>query len=294
VANAVSRTATRGVPPDDAVHCAVVAGKGAGGSLAVLAASLLEHTSRPLHLWVLALPGCGPVHQRIAKRHPEIGVTRVPVRGLARELAVDVETATRLLVPELLPRVGRLVLLPLPAVATADIAELADLDLGGHALAAPRRPGTAGVSGHGMIFAAADRLGDRPEAAGELRRAALTRHAFGFDAFTADVLVTDLDRMREDDLGRRALALALAFGLDHVEALHCLLGPDRASVPDRWNIVPTRVPLRGAGLVHWADDVKPWQAALTPERELWRRCATGAPGSAPAAATPTSAPLRRD
>ena len=36
-----------------------------------------------------------------------------------------------------------MVLLPTPAVATADVAELADLDLGPHAIAAPTRPGTA-------------------------------------------------------------------------------------------------------------------------------------------------------
>jgi hypothetical protein len=44
-------------------------------------------------------------------------------------------------------------------------------------------------------------------------------------------------------------------------------------VPEAWARVPTRVPERGPGLVHWADRVKPWHPELTPARELWRRYA---------------------
>ena len=46
-----------------------------------------------------------------------------------------------------------------------DVAELAELDLGGHAWAAPLRPGTA-RSGFGVIHAAAARLGDRDRCRG--------------------------------------------------------------------------------------------------------------------------------
>ena len=104
-----------------------------------------------------------------------------------------------------------------------------------------------------------------------LRRTAHARHAFDFDAFTADVLVLDLDRLRREDLAAKALPLAAEFGLDDVEALHYLYGPDRATVPERWAIVPTRTPERGPGLIYWPDGIKPWQQALTPERDEWRR-----------------------
>ena len=272
-----------GVAGDTApVDVAVLLPKGGGRSLEVLAASLLEHASRPLHLRVLALSASEPVMRRLAARFPELAVTWVPAGRLRRDPQdpagprLDAETAARLLIGELLPAVGRVVLLPLPAVATGDVAELADLDLGAHALAAARLPG-AGVSGFGLIHAAAARLGDRTTAAAELRRTAHARHRFDFDAFGHDVLVLDLERLRRDGFGARALALVDAFGLSAPEALHYLIGPDRAAIPDRWAVVPTRTPRREGGLIHWADGVKPWQPRLTPERDRWRRYAAGGP-----------------
>jgi hypothetical protein len=159
----------------------------------------------------------------------------------------------RLQLPALLPGVHRVVLLPLPSVATGDVAELAELDLGGHAFAAPLRPGTNWISGFGVIHAAGNRLGDRPEVASELRRTAHARHRFDFDAFSTGVLVADLARLRQEPL----LAVADAYGLDDRETLHWIAGPDRATVPARWAAVPTRTPERGPGLTHWADGKPP-------------------------------------
>ena len=68
-----------------------------------------------------------------------------------------------------------------------------------------------------------------------------------------------------------ALKLARTFQLDDAEILHFLIGPDRARVPERWAVVPTRTPERGPGLRHWADPAKPWTDVVTPERELWHR-----------------------
>ena len=263
-------------PTGEPVHCAVILPKQAGLSLSVLVASLLDHASRPLHLWVLARPGTDAIERRLAGRFPGLTFTWVPTRGVVR----DLETTTgirpradgviRLLLADLLPAVDRVVLLSLPAVATGDIAELAALDLEGRTLAAPR---LRGVSGFGVIHAAAARLGDRAEAAAELRRIAHARHAFDFDAFTNDVLVLDLERRRRENFSGEALVLVQAFGLDDLEVLHHLHGPARATVPGAWAFVPTRTPPQGPGLIHWADGVKPWQPALTPERDRWREYA---------------------
>ena len=219
--------------PDDVVHCAVALPRDGGRALPVLIASLLEHTERPLHVWVLARAGAEAVDPGLADRFPTVTLSWIPAGGVAHEL--------RLLLPELLPGVGRVVVLPLPAVATADVAELAELELGPYGLAAPRRLGTAGVSGFGVIHGAAGRLGHRTDAAAELRRIAHGRHRFDFDAFTGEVLVLDLARWRETGLGSRAVGLAAAYELDELEALHVLVGPDRATVPERWAVVPTRV-----------------------------------------------------
>ena len=96
---------------------------------------------------------------------------------------------------ELLPSVDRVVVLPVDAVVTDDIAELYDIDLGGVLVAAPTVVGTTGSSGFGVIHhAAAAARSARRLTATELRRQAYARHTFDFDAFTTDVLVLDLAR----------------------------------------------------------------------------------------------------
>ncbi len=260
----IERTAA--APAGEAVHCALVVPKGATADASVLVASLLEHASRPLHVWLLGLRGSGKLEERLAPRFPEVTFTRLLIRPLGEEP----ESTARLLLADLLPDVDRLVLLPIPSVATADVAQLEALDLGGHALAAPLKPGTKEVSGFGVIHNAALRLEDRTDTSAALRRTAHARHRFDFDAFTHDVLVLDLARLRAERFGERALELVQQYGFDDLEALHYLFGPDRAEVPQRWATVPTRMPQREPGLLYWADGVKPSQPELTAERERWR------------------------
>jgi hypothetical protein len=261
----VERTVRRGPePPPDAIDIAVVLRRGGGLDLSVLVASLLDHASRPLHIWVLAHPGTGGGTKRLAASFPQVTVSRVPVGQLGETPVLHLG--------ELLPEVDRALLLPLPAVATDDVAEPADLDLGGRLLAAPTQIGRD-ISGFGVIHEAAKRLGARRDASSGLRRTAHARHAFDFDAFRTDVLVMDLARAREERLAAQALPLVKEFGLDEAEALHYLLGPSRAVVPDRWATVPTRMPVRGPGLLHWADGITPAAAEVVPERDRWREYA---------------------
>ena len=277
VESTVSYAGSRADDDVEAVHCAVLFEKGDGRSLAVLARSLVEHASRPVHLWVVTLSRGTPSDAELVERLPGLTLSRVPAEHLARELRTpggapaDPATVARLALPDLLPEVDRLVVLPLPAVATADVAALAALDLGEHAVAAPRRTGTADVSGFTLVHRAAGRLGARAHLAAELRRSAHASHAFDFDAFSADVLVLDLARLRREGFVAQSLGLVQAYGLHDVEVLHVLLGPGRADVPEAWAAVPTRTARRDPGLLHWADPVRPWDRELTPERDEWRR-----------------------
>ena len=280
VAQAVAQTVRREVPDPAAgepVQVAVILSRGGGLSLSALIGSLLEHTSRPLDVSVLALPGTNAMKRRLGERFPQIGYRWVPVGGLAADLRTPQGTAAAA------PRDG-------PAPARRPAARRASArscfrcprsppptsprwpsSISRAACSPPPTAPARPSSGFGVIHQAAARLSFRTEAASSLRRTAHARHAFDFDAFTTDVLVLDLARMREEGFSREALPLVEEFGLGDVEALHYLVGPDRASVPPDWAVVPTRSPLRGPGLVHWADRVKPWQPELTPERDRWRR-----------------------
>jgi hypothetical protein len=254
--------AAHGEPP---VDCAVSLHPRHTRGAAALLDSLVEHTSRPIRLWALTPPE-SPVH-RLATAFPEVAIHSIPLKPLGkrgRKLVL-------VLLPGLIPDVERLVVLPTPAVVTTDVGELVDLDLGSHVLAAPTRLGSAQISGFGVINTAANRLRDRPGAAAELRRAALARHGFDFDAFSMAPLVLDLGRMRREGFMEEGLKLASTFRLNDVEILHLMMGPNRALVPERWAVVPTRTPERDARLLHWADPPKPWNDVLTPERGLWHR-----------------------
>jgi hypothetical protein len=125
-----------------------------------------------------------------------------------------------------------------------------------------------------VIEAAALRLGDRADAASELRRTAHARHPFDFDAFLGDVLVLDLAAMRRVRFGEQALALVQAYGLTDVEVLHYFAGGDHVELPEEWHAVPTWRPVADPKLVHWPDGVKPWQPLLTGERDRWPRYAS--------------------
>ena len=230
IRRAVARTRSGGEPPGDAVHCAMLLSRGGGGALAALVESLRERSSRPLHVWVLARPGAGAIEARLAagdtagrvaeRRLAGVTAGRVPVRGLGR--------VARLVLADLLPGVERAVVLAPGASGGGDVAALAELDLGGHAFAAPHKDG---ASGFAVVHRAAARLRDRTEAASELRRSAHACHRFDFDAFAGDVLVLDLERMRRERFSDRALPLVQEFGLRELEVLHYLAGPDRATIP---------------------------------------------------------------
>jgi hypothetical protein len=262
------------------VHCVVDLPNGQGVGLEALVASLEEHASRPLHVWVLSRHQPAKLRERLARTFPQVTFSWVPTRRIGRGITTPtgepVLDVAWLAIEHLLPQVGRVVVLPAAAVATADVAELAGLDLGDNIFAAPDEVSTSRVSGFSVVYGAAQRLEHRTQLAASLRRAAHARHAFDFDAFSTGVMVMNLERMRQEGFAASALPLVEEFGMGWREVLHFLAGPNRARVPVNWSQVPTWSPTSGPGIVHWADEVKPWDRRFTAGRNLW---ATYAPGS---------------
>ena len=286
-----SRPARRGRPsprrrprPASAVHCAVVLPQGRRRrALSVLIASLLEHASRPLHVWVLgAARAPARSSSGSAERFPQVTLSWVPVRGLGADLLTptgeppEPETVARLLLADLLPgvdrarRCSRCRRSPPPTSPSSPTSTSA-------ATRSPRRPGpgTSDVSGFGVIHSAALRLG-RPHRGRRRRCAApLTpATAFDFDAFTHDVLVLDLARLRARAASASA-ALAARRRSTASTTLEVAALPRRAR-PRRacrraGRSVPTRTPrARARACSTGPTRVKPSQPELTPERERWR------------------------
>ena len=188
-----------------------------------------------MHVWVLTREPETVDAGDLAALFPDVTISVVPTRGLGTDLLarnagrLTPRDLDLLVLSELLPSVDRVVVLPVDAVVTSDIAELYDTDLGVDLVAAPTVVGTAGSSGFGVIHRAALRLGPKTVTATELRRQAYARHTFDFDAFTTDVLVLDLARARSEDFLDECLPYVAEFGL----TLRAGAASDRRAGSDR-------------------------------------------------------------
>ncbi|MET0468163.1 MAG: glycosyltransferase [Aeromicrobium sp.] len=250
----------------DSVDVVLVAAERDLARMPAFLAAAAAGSSRPLRFHVLAPLADPGVTAPDGHEVRWVDTTSVPAPE---------RNAVELLVPELLGGVRRAVVLPLDAIVLGDLAELADLDLGEHALAA-RDTTLPGSSGFQVFYNAAKRLDDDPHAAHDFYRRVHARHVFDFDAYDTGVLVLDLERMRADGFTEEMLTHVRAFGLGTREALHLYAGPHRAPVPPRWAHVPTREHLdEEPSLVHWADRTKPWSGAYVARQELWPTATAG-------------------
>jgi len=279
LANAVGKTL--GATPDpDALQFVVVVprGQSAGAQLPVLLASVKRNASRPVHAWLVGRDSTTAL-LAAAEQVPGLRASAVSTRGLSGPLrrvdggkpsAFDVDV---LALPELLPDADRIVVVPIDAVVTGDLAQLHDLDLGEFLLAAPDVASSRAGSGFAALHAAGNRLRGETVAAAELRRQGHGRHKFDFDAFDTSVLVLDLAGLRATDMVAWCIPYIEQFGLNLRELMFLRFGPNRAVVPARWHAVPGCTLLEDAALLHWSEPNQPWSAAVSPGQDLWREAA---------------------
>lgn len=264
-----------GGAPADAVHIVVFVPRGRQHAVEVLLSTVVQHSSRPVHAWLLARKTGFLDVRQVQERVPGVTVTAVEVAALQTDLRMadgsvpPARDIGMLSLPLLLRDVQRVAVVPADAVVLADVSELVDMDLGGRLFAAPAVAGRPRASGFGALHAAAGRLGPRTAASAELRRQAHARHRFDFDAFDDDVLVLDLDAMRRHRLVETYVPYVEAFSLRYRETLLFESGPQRAKVPERWHVVPGRSLSTDPALLHWADREKPWSAGVVQDQEVW-------------------------
>jgi lipopolysaccharide biosynthesis glycosyltransferase len=260
--------------PGDEVHVALALDGNLKEQLTVVVQAMVDNSSRPLHLWVLCRDHGPDDFARFGATFPEVraswlpcdGVDYGPVRGMLRHITVS--TMDRLLLPDLLPELDRIVYHDLDALPLGDVSELYDWDLRGLPLAARSSVAGDAVSGFDRIRRGARRVRN-PEAAYDLLHRMHARHAHDFRGFNAGILVLDLARMRADRFGREFLGFVERYGMNDQEVLNCYAGPHRAELPAQWNAWPAQEQVTDAKIIHWAGPVKPWQPAYVALREVW-------------------------
>ncbi|MGH3362021.1 MAG: glycosyltransferase [Nocardioides sp.] len=239
--------------------------------LPVTLEALVSNASGPLRLWITSRGLDEQYRTWLSEAFPTVPITfllcdRVDYGTITRMIRhVTVATMDRLLLPELLPDLGRVTYVDIDALALGDVCELARIDLQGKPLAARS-------SGHPSARAW-QRAGDllAPEAAHELRRVMAARQPFGVSGFNAGVLVMDLARMRADRFSARYLPWAGRFGLNDQDILIAYAGADRVELEPRWNAFPIKEPVHEPDLVHYLGPTKPWREPVAPAQDLWHR-----------------------
>jgi lipopolysaccharide biosynthesis glycosyltransferase len=244
---------------------------------AVLIESIVANASGPLRLWVLSRGLSDAYQSWLAGAFPSLPITFLPcdtisfggTDGRPRRVPahITVSTMDRLLLPDILTEVARVVYLDVDTLMFGDVCELAATDLGGFPVAAR----DSNVS-EASQWQRAGRGLEEPLAT-ELRRRVSHAHGFGHPALNAGVLVMDLDRMRRDRFTSTYLGWVERYGLHDQDTMLGYLGPRRGLVDPRWNVMPVLEDVAEPKLIHWASFGKPWDAALTFEQTRWREVA---------------------
>ena len=190
---------------------------------------------------------------------------------------ISAATLTRLLIPELLPRVDRVLYLDADTLAVADLSPLYRIDLEGKM--------AGGVPDFPLLFEVDHGLHGTED---------YLRETVGLSSpgsyVNAGVLVMDLRRMRAENLVARAHALldqrGTQFKFRDQDILNALLHDEVVLLDPRWNSMITmhhRPAFRTRALhdavvlqqddpfiVHYAGPSKPWHADYGgPHHELW-------------------------
>ena len=244
--------------------------------LEVVLDSTVTHTTRPVRAFVLCRGHTQADYDRVAAMFPEVSFVWLPTDsvdyGHVLVLCRSVATLDRLLLPELLPDVSRVVHHDLDALCLADLGELYDVELNGSPLAARTSPQQSKVSGFGTLMRRAEHFHRDPDGAHEFLLRTHTRHRFDYKVFNAGVMVLDLDAMRADDFCRNFLPYVERFGLNDNAVLHIYAGANRIEIDPGWNWRPWLETLPEPKVAHWAGArwFKPWTDTWVAGRDLWR------------------------
>lgn len=239
--------------------------------------SIVRRASRPIRLFVMCRDHDANDFDRLARLFPTVSFVWLSTEEVEHgDLAAMIEhitvaTMDRLLLPDLLSDVDRIIHHDIDTICLADLAELWDIDLEGHPLAAARSTRGRFQSGFNEIRGTAYRLRrqGRPELADDLIARTHLRLDYDFTVFNAGVMVFDLARMRADSFCRTYFPYVELYEMNDQGVLNAYAGADRLDLDTAWNWSPRLEDNDQPKIVHWAGKFKPWKPAWVRAEELW-------------------------
>lgn len=244
--------------------------------LDVVLDSIVFHTSRDVRAFILCRDLVPADHKRLAALFPTVSFEWLPtdrvdygaISGLLGYTTVA--TMDRLLLPDLLPHVSRIVHHDLDALCISDLAELFDIDLAGSPVAGVASPLPNLASGFAAFIRQAERFRNRPELGRELLRRTHGRHTFDFQILNAGIMVLDLDVMRADQFGRDFVPYVERFGMNDQAVINVYAGGNRVETHPGWNWRPWLERADDPKIAHWAGRYKPWSRPWVFGKPLWQ------------------------
>jgi lipopolysaccharide biosynthesis glycosyltransferase len=180
-----------------------------------------------------------------------------------------VSTIDRLLLPELLRGVSKVLYLDVDLAIEDDLRQLYDIDLTDYRLAAKLSSFETWRTGVRLVTRAS--LHMPAEEAWNLRRLLHFDGSLAFPAVNAGVLLMNLDKMREEGLSQRFIPLVENCFFNDQDVLN-VYGRNRIlPIEPRWNFVPTQDYCEAPGIIHWAGTTKPWSRMYILEKERFER-----------------------
>jgi lipopolysaccharide biosynthesis glycosyltransferase len=245
--------------------------------MGVVLESIVKHASRPIRLFVLCRDHSPEDYKRMAALFPSVSFVWLPtdhvyygeILGMIKHITIA--TMDRLLLPDLLPDIDRILHHDLDTLCCADISQLYDIDLGDAPLAARDQLHPNGGSAY-RSFArhASKRFRSRPQLGSEFVQRQSRRHPFDQAAFNAGIMVLNLARMRGDGFTRYFLPYAERFGQNDQGVLNSYAASTRVPFDYAWNTF-AKIELQDhPKIIHWLGSLKPWGDTFVAERDRWR------------------------
>lgn len=245
--------------------------------MGVVLESIVTHASRPVRLFVLCRDHTPEDYKRMAALFPTVSFVWLPtdhvyygeILGMIKHITIA--TMDRLLLPDLLPEIDRIIHHDLDALCCADLAELFDVEVGDAPLAARDQLHPNGGSAY-RSFArhASKRFRSRPQLGSEFLLRQSRRHPFDQAAFNAGFMVLNLVRMRADGFTRYFLPYTERFGQNDQGVLNSYAVSTRVSFDYAWNTFAKIELQDDPKIIHWLGSLKPWRDTFVTERDRWR------------------------
>jgi lipopolysaccharide biosynthesis glycosyltransferase len=264
-------TSADGTGPEEWLEVALAADDRIGDYIPTLMNSIVRHTPRPMRVTLLSRGLSEALLGRIEATSPgrvqwrfiDMQSQRFGAVRLLRHTTIS--TMDRLLLPDLLPGVGRVVYIDIDTLVLGDLADLWRLPKPECGLTA-RRSNDVGYTTLGEVverWAGVDTDG--------LRRTIATR-GLGLlsPCFNAGVMLMDLDRLRDTGFTDFCLRIAADHQVNDQLAVNVYAAGRQGDLPRRWNVFVGRERVPDPCILHFVGPRKPWNRN-PPYTEDWMR-----------------------